>query len=287
MYLTSYNLSRSILAIGTLLTLLFNSNYTLFGYEITHFENYIYDFNFFYLLKNHLFLAKIISIIILLFVLSGYYPRITGFLHWYITYSFFLSCDVIDGGDHIGSNITLLLLPITLVDNRKNHWLKEDNNKNFIQIFTRNVFFLLISIQVCVIYLHAFVGKLFVEEWVNGTAVYYWFTHNHFGVSPSLLPFTKEIFSNNIVVTLVTWGTLVLEFFLAACILLDKKDNKRFLFLLLGITFHLNIIFIHGLVSFFFTMTSALIIYLIPSDYTINYKTLKIKNIWTKILKQY
>jgi antimicrobial peptide system SdpB family protein len=286
MYLSSYNLSRSILATGTLLTLLFNNNYTLFGFEITHYNNLIYDNNLFYVLKNHLILAKSISILVLILVISGYFPRITGILHWYITYSFFLSCDVIDGGDHIASNLTLLLIPITLLDNRKNHWQKETAKKTF-QIIIRNIFFLLISIQVCAIYLHAFVGKLAVEEWINGTAVYYWFTHNHFGVSPSLLPITKNILSNNIIVTLLTWGTLLLEFFLSACIILNKKDNNRYLFLLLGMFFHLSIIFIHGLISFYFTMASALILYLIPSNLTVNYKTFKFKKIWTKILKQY
>jgi antimicrobial peptide system SdpB family protein len=286
MYLSSYNLGRSGLATGTLLTLLFNSNYTLFGNEIKHFNNnFIYDFNFYYLLSNNLIIAKILSVIILIIVILGYFPRFTGVLHWYITFSFFLSCDVIDGGDHIASNLTLLILPITLMDNRKNHWQIE-NEKNKFQLAIRNLFILLISIQVCAIYLHAFVGKLFVDEWVNGTAIYYWFTHNHFGVSPSLLPITKLILSNNLVVTLITWGTLLLEFFLSACILLNKKDKNRYLFFLLGIFFHLSIVFIHGLISFYFTMASALILYLIPSNLAVNFKTFKFNNIWTKILKQ-
>ncbi|MBL6663105.1 MAG: hypothetical protein ISP71_03275 [Flavobacteriales bacterium] len=286
MYLSSYNIGRSVLALGTVLTLLFNSNYVLFGLEITYSTNFVYDYNLFYLLRHHLIYAKIISIVILFWVILGFYPRITGVLHWYITFSFFLSCDIIDGGDHIASNLTLLLIPITLMDNRINHWYS-DTKKNIPKKVVSDIFFLLISVQVCVIYLHAFVGKLFVEEWVNGTAVYYWFTHNFFGVNPKLLKLTVYLCSNNFIVTFITWGTLALEFFLSACILLHRKNNNRYLFYVMGILFHTSIAFIHGLISFYFTMFAALTLYLIPANLSIDVKTLKFKNIWRIILKQF
>lgn len=283
MIINSYNLSRAFLAFGLLLTLTFNSNYTLFGLDIIHLESPVFDYNLFYLLKENLLLAKLISVLILCLVISGIYPRLTGILHWYITYSFFLSADVADGGDHIAVNLTLLLIPITLLDKRKNHWFKNTSvsNKTY-QIFY-NSFFFLIAIQVCAIYLHAFVGKLFVNEWQNGTAVYYWLTHNHFGVNPSLLDTATLFLSNKYFVTLITWGTLFFEFILSACIILNRDDKRRYYILVLGLFFHFSIMIFHGLVSFFFTMSAALILYLMPNNKNFKLKDLKIKKYVTNI----
>lgn len=111
-----------------------------------------------------------------------------------------------------------------------------------------------------------FVGKLFVEEWINGTAVYYWFTHSYFGVNPLFINPVRLVLSNDIIVLFIIWGTLIFEFLLAVCLILPKNDHKRILFLILGICFHLDIEFIHGLVSFYFVMAAALVLYLIPFD---------------------
>ncbi|MFL0140302.1 hypothetical protein V2647_12895, partial [Tenacibaculum maritimum] len=195
-------IGRSLLAIGLLLTLTFNSNYTLFGLVVENHSNILFDYNLFSILKDNLVLAKTLSILVLITVILGFYPRVTGILQWYITYSFFMSADVVDGGDHIASNLTLLLIPLTLIDNNKNHWF-ENNTPNKIFTYLKNSIFLLISIQVCAIYLHAFIGKLFVEEWKNGTAIYYWLTHNHFGVNPIFKNLTISILSNKFIVILI------------------------------------------------------------------------------------
>jgi len=54
----------------------------------------------------------------------------------------------------------------------------------------------------------------------------------------------------------------LLELFLFSCMFIHNKKVKRFAWYL-GITFHLGIIFIHGLISFFFSMLGALTLYLI------------------------
>ncbi len=286
MKLTSYNLSRTLLAFSLLLTLVFNSNYVLFGLDILHLNNPVFDYNFFYILKNNLVLAKLIAILILLFVISGYFPRYFGFLHWYITYSFFLSSDVADGGDHIASNITLFLIPLTLLDNRKNHWNLNVQPINKFKLYFTNSIYFLITIQACTIYLHAFVGKLSVEEWKNGTAVYYWFTHNHFGINPYFKNLTITLLSNKYFVIIISWGVLALEFILASCIVLPQSYKKRYTFLFIGIFFHFGIMLIHGLVSFFFVMSSVLILYLMPKFSEIPIKNLKNKQIWKQFINQ-
>ncbi|TXD80823.1 hypothetical protein ESY86_17440 [Subsaximicrobium wynnwilliamsii] len=287
MTLTSYNIARTFLAFGLLITLIFNSNYTLFGYDILHLNNPVFDYNFYYILREHLVLAKILSIIILLIVISGYFPRYSGILHWYITYSFFMSSDVADGGDHIASNITLLLIPLTLLDNRKNHWSHQIVSQGNLKLYLMNSIYFLIAIQICAIYLHAFIGKLFVEEWKNGTAIYYWMTHNHFGINPIFKDFATQLLSNKFIVIIISWSTLALEFLLASCIILSQSNKKRYIFLFSGILFHFGIMLIHGLVSFFFIMSAALFIYLMPKHSQFSLNQLKNKKIWKQFINQF
>lgn len=266
MIINSYNISRSLLAFSTLITLVTNSDSVLFGNELLKDNlNGFTPYNLFYLFGDqYVWLSISLAVLILLITIIGVFPRITGILHWYVAYSFFLSCDLIDGGDHIAANLALFFIPLTLLDSSKNHWKPnmETWNKNK---DIRSVLILLLKLQVCVIYFHAFAGKLFVDEWANGTAVYYWFTHPYFGVHPSLLDTAIYLLSNEYIVSAITWGTLLLEFILASAILLSDFDwNKRRNILTLSLIFHLSIIFVHGLVSFFFVMASALVIYLVP-----------------------
>lgn len=277
--LNSYNICRTSIALGTLFTILFNSNYILFGNIQSTVDYEYYKYTLFFLFKDHLIFAKYLSIIILLVTAIGFYPRITGILHFYVTYSLLVSCDVIDGGDHLASNLTLLLAPITIFDNNKNHWTNI-NQINIMQneftIFIKKIFFLLILVQVSAVYLHAFVGKLFVEEWINGTASYYWFNHKYFGINNFFRPIFIFLFSNVFVCSFVTWGVLLLEFILSAFLIVRRDDNRRYWMYFIAVTFHFSILIVHGLFSFFFTMFGALTIYLIPENVNIIFNTKKI-----------
>ncbi|WP_340201096.1 sporulation-delaying protein SdpB family protein [Ascidiimonas sp. W6] len=266
-YTNLLGLGRSLLALGTLLTLLVNSNSVLFDINILSQQGTVLqNTGIFYLMSNHLLGAKLICILILILVMSGWYPKITGILHWYVSYSFFTSCNIVDGGDHITAVLTFLLIPITLTDPRKNHWYGVHKTTDNLKATLARAFFILIQIQVCAIYFHAFVGKIGVDAWLNGTATYYWLTHEFFGIHEVLNPLFNTLLANPFVVTLVTWGTLVLEFLLAACILLDKHSKRRYLMLLAGLLFHFSILAVHGLFTFFFAITACLILYLVPED---------------------
>lgn len=275
MIINSYNTTRSIIALITILTFLFNSNYTLFGNEILSESilniSDINRYNLFYLFKENLIIGKLLAIFILVLVISGFFPRITGVLHAYVTYSFFICTDILDGGDHIASNLTILLIPLTLLDSSKNHWKKTSFLKlgNFDPSI---IFYKLIILQVFFIYLHAWIGKIFIQEWINGTAVYYWFTHNVFGISDKLIPGMTYILSNKWITTSITWGTIIFEFIVSASIFWKQNDKRRYVLLFLGILFHFTILIVHGLFSFFFIMSACLIIYLLPynKDFSLN-----------------
>ena len=98
----SLGLARTSLAFGLLLTLLLNSNETLFSFGI---ENEIlpefnkYDFINIYNIIKDFTIAKYISIFVLILIIIGIYPRYTCIFHWWVTFSFFNTSFAIDGGD--------------------------------------------------------------------------------------------------------------------------------------------------------------------------------------------
>ena len=268
-----YGLARSVLAMGTCLTLLVNDPVVLFPFrnKLPASLFPLTEISIFHLLISHLHSAKWLAVIFLLAVVVGWRPRITGLLHWWVCYSFFSSSPVVDGGDHVASIITLLLVPICLTDPRKWHWeslpAAYPKSKYYDLAAIGGWFCVsLIRLQVSIIYLHAAVAKFKVYEWVNGTAVYYWSLHPYHGAPSWLRPFLLPLMSNPMMVIIITWGTLIFELLLFTAIVIDKTSRKRLLLLSLGILFHFLIVLVHGLFSFFFTMAAALMLYLLPWD---------------------
>jgi antimicrobial peptide system SdpB family protein len=280
-----YGLARSVLAFGTLNTILFNEDQVLFPIEVIRafqLRDFISSINLFYLcgLEN-LLVAKVITVVVLLFVLSGYLPKVTGILHWWVSYSFFSTAPIIDGGDQITSLLTLLIVPITLLDPRVNHWdkLSSERRNEFANIFC-NCIILLIQIQMCVVYFQAGVEKFKVNEWADGTAVYYWFNHNTFGTPDWLRKILNPLLIYPIIVSTLSWGAILLEIVLFGCIFMTR--NRRMKLLLPGILFHFIIALVHGLISFFFAMSGGLILYLYPVEKDIDFSRLK-KSVLGKI----
>ncbi len=274
-----YGLARTVLALGPFLTLLANDATVLFPESAVATKtatSSLVEISLFNLLAGHLWLAKGIALLILGLVIIGWRPRFTGVLHWYVAFSFFSACSVIDGGDHVSSIMALWFVPLTLLDNRKWHWQSADylqpmGKGKEAMLMAAWAVILLIRIQVAVIYLHAGEAKLQVDEWANGTAVYYWFTHHYHGAASWLKPLVQWALSHKIVVMAVTWGTMIFELVLFAALFMNPNSRRRKALLVLGIAFHFGIVLIHGLISFFCSMACCLIIYLRPADKPFNF----------------
>ncbi|MEM1320429.1 MAG: sporulation-delaying protein SdpB family protein [Bacteroidota bacterium] len=267
-YTWVYGLTRSILALGTLITLAFSSVDVLFDDAIFHEVNAKYlfsDFNFFMIFGwDHLGLAKAIAMVILLLTASGLYPRMTGLLQWWIASSFFYSSSIIEGGDQINAIICLLLVPLTLLDNRRWHWETGDFSEN--KRFVGNLAFVLITVQMAMVYLNAASDKIYAatEEWKLGNAFYYYVNDSYFAYPDWMDPLMEQLLANSFIVSSLTWGTILLELVLFG-VLFSNKRVKFALFPIAAI-FHLGIAIFLGLVSFFMAMLAGLIIYLVPKD---------------------
>ncbi|MEF8939163.1 MAG: sporulation-delaying protein SdpB family protein [Salinivenus sp.] len=269
----AYGLARTLLATCTLLTFLFNSSTGLFREAVGINKMPPCDgigsaSLFCQVPGDELWIGRIAAIVILLVVASGWYPRITGVLHWWVSFSFNTSSILVDGGDQITAVLTLLLLPITLTDDRRWHWSTRSTEKMGASTWEMSKRFLamsawiIIRIQVAGIYLHAAIGKMAIDEWANGTALYYWFTHPSFGVANWLEPVVMPLVSNGIIVSLLTWSVILFELTLFTGLVMAKHWWRKLM--IAGVLFHAGIAVFHGLITFMFAMLGALVLFLHP-----------------------
>jgi len=269
-----YGLARTLLALGTLMTLLSDGVDLLFrplGMEVTEGVSDIplLRLSLFSLLGGErLEWARWLAVLILLSVISGWKPRITGVLHWWVTASFAVSCVIVEGGDQAAAILTLLLVPVTLTDPRRSHWATRPvpiaGLRRRLQAITASSALGAIRLQVAVIYLFAFAVKLTVPEWANGTALYYWFLHPVFGLSGWSRAVLASALGSPVVVTLLTWAALAMEALLFMGLLMERR-YRPWLFAG-GVLFHVGIAITHGLVSFGIIMVAGLVLYLRPAE---------------------
>jgi antimicrobial peptide system SdpB family protein len=98
---------------------------------------------------------------------------------------------------------------------------------NTIEVLRRLTALITLSVirfQVAIIYFHALIGKLNVDDWVNGTVLYYWFTEPTIGLPASLSGLTPLLTTRLVVV--LTWATLLLEAALFMALIMPKSARK-------------------------------------------------------------
>ncbi len=273
-YTRVYGIGRTFIAFSLLTVFLFNDMDYLFNkkaIEVISNSDFIHNrLNFFGILgSDNLLLGKIISIIILLVVISGYIPQITGVLHFWITYSFNNSSILLDGGEQIATIYTFLIIPLTLFDNRKNHWQKPKKEPNLRNKFIGHLVFLFISMQSCFIYLNTGIEKIYqLNDWKNGTALYYIFNNSYFGLNDGILSLINPIINSEFVFFL-TWWVILSHLLLSYILLLDRR--KKTSFLPIGVFFHTSIAVFLGLYSFSLVMIGVLLLYILPFQHNLKF----------------
>lgn len=269
-----YGVGRSLLGLGTLLTLVFTLPEVLFtpALDIERVPVCLglgERLSLFCLLEGEPPLARWLAIAIMLLVVSGWRPRVTGVLHWWVCFSLVNSVLLVDGGDHVALVLSFLLLPITLTDPRRSHFERRaapevptsgEDVRRLVAAFAHGA----IRVQLAVLYLHAAFAKCAVPEWQNGTAIYYWLEDPQYGLAGWLQPVVLPLLRLPFVVAPVTWGVIALEFALFGGLMADKRYRPALL--AGGLLLHLGIAVMHGLVSFSIAMAGALVLFLRPLD---------------------
>lgn len=261
-----YGGGRSLISLSLLSSLLFTDVYLMFDKDILKSigsSQFIYNrVNLFaWIGYDNLLISKLLVLTILVLVISGIYPRITGVLHFWVVHSFHNACLFLDGGDQIGTILTALLVPITLLDSRKNHWAKP-REVNYYTKFLGRLFFSVIALQIAFIYFHTAVEKIYkLDQWTEGTALYYIFNGNYFGLNDFFIGLLNPIITTK-AVFFITWWVLLSHMVLAFALFIKRRDKK--IFFTVGLIMHLGIAVLMGLYSFSLVMIGGLMIYLLP-----------------------
>jgi len=218
----------------------------------------------FYCVVGELAWAKWLAVVLLAVVASGWMPRWTGMLHAYLSWSAFVNINLSDGGEQTAAVVTTILVPFTLGDPRRWHWSTAQARTSVPQRWVAFASYGLLRLQASLLYFDAFSSKMAVEEWANGTVLYYWLTHPTFGAPQWLSPVLRPIILHPVGLPMLTWSVLALEFALSAALFADARVRK--VLLPLGLLFHGGIIVFHGITSFSVIMAGLLILYLAPLD---------------------
>lgn len=270
-----YGLARSAIALSTALTLAASEASTLFrpaaGIPDSPSCEGLRRFALFCLVGESSYLewARWLAVLLLLVTASGWRPRLTAIPHWWISYSIQASAITVDGGDQAAAVLSALLLPVALIDPRRWHWRQPGASMTAgaqrpLARLVASSALLACRVQVAAIYFHAAVGKMRVPEWVDGTALYYWFSDPMFGLQEPLLSWVWPLLSNGAVVASLTWSVVVVELVLAIALVTPKGAWPPLLYT--GLAFHAGIFLVHGLASFSLTMAGALVLYLRPPE---------------------
>ncbi|GGM55579.1 hypothetical protein GCM10011608_45570 [Micromonospora sonchi] len=264
-----YGLARTLLALGTLGTLVFSPPSALFapvaGMPDAPYCEGLGRISLFCVAPDQPGVARYVAVAVLVVVASGWRPRLTALPHWWVSISVPVSISIPDGGDHVTQVLTLLLLPMALTDRRRWHWVApaDDTGRRETRLLTVTAL-VLIRVQVAGIYLHACVAKLGVTEWRDGTALYYWLADPMFGAPLWMRDALIGVLSHGTAVAALTWGSLALEFALVFGLFAPRRRWP--LLLAGGLALHLGIAVLMGLWSFGLAMFAALVLYLRPVD---------------------
>ncbi|WP_189319588.1 sporulation-delaying protein SdpB family protein [Curtobacterium sp. ER1/6] len=266
-YNSSVAIARSLLALSTLLTFLLTPRGALFLSSPENPDGVVCDaatarWSLFCAAGGSSPLSLMIVVAVTLAVLSGYLPAVTAVPHWWVSWSLNIGSPVRDGGDQVAAVLTLLLVPLLLLDGRSNHWVRDGRwaSRTWGARGTAWAMLVIIWIQAAVLYANAAIAKFAVVEWANGTALWYWIQDPSFR-PPGPLVWLIEAAQGSLFGTVaVNYGVMALELFAAA--LFFVRPSIRTIALPVLLAFHLCIGVAFGLWSFFLSMAALLVLYL-------------------------
>ncbi|WP_328687672.1 hypothetical protein OHA74_55085 [Streptomyces phaeochromogenes] len=264
-----YGLARTLLALGTLLTLAFSNSATLFRPVAFQGEHPtcrgVEAGGVFCLVPGDgLDATRWACVAVLLIVVSGWRPRLTALPHAYISFSVFTGIAIGDGGDQMTTVLVLLLTLPALGDSRRWHWSTTDSATAHPRwlLLTGTSALVVARLQMSFVYFQACVSKLPHAEWADGTGMWYWGNSLGFRAPGWLHTLISPVLANPLGVAALTWTPLFIEISLAAALLVPQR--VRYALLTAGVGFHLSIAVMMGLWSFALAMGAGLLLLCLP-----------------------
>ncbi|MFD6420486.1 sporulation-delaying protein SdpB family protein [Streptomyces sp. NPDC060198] len=270
-----FGLARTLVALGTLGTLLFSSAETLFRPVATIGDYPLCEgagsLSVFCLAPDSytgLTWLMWACVAVLLVVASGWRPRWTCLPHLYVHYSVVTGIAIGDGGDQISLILALLFVLPSLGDPRRWHWQDPSATARPAWALVGAGSLVVVRLQMSLVYFQASVAKLPHAEWADGTAMWYWSHNPSFGAPGWLEPLVGALVSVPWGVALMTWTPLFIEISLAACLLL--RPRARLWVGAAGVMFHLSIAMMMGLWSFSLAMAGGIVVLCLPAGSSVH-----------------
>lgn len=196
-------------------------------------------------------------IVILLIVASGFAPRVTSVLHFWVSYSIASSVSLPDGGETTMQVMSLFIMIASLSDSRLWHWQRPSRRgKSEALSAVAWAGSWMVRVQIAYIYLHSGLAKLSVEQWADGTATYYVSRMEYFGSGGLFADVFRELLSVPLFALSSTWGTIVIEVIIAIMIVSNKSPLAK-IALALSAFVHIWIALMIGIISFAFIMVAS------------------------------
>ncbi|MEZ0167022.1 sporulation-delaying protein SdpB family protein [Kineococcus sp. LSe6-4] len=194
----------------------------------------------------------------LILVISGFWPRVTGILHVWVTFSISTAIQLPDGGEAAAQVVTVFFALILLSDNRRNHWIIDTSSRKTSTLTPISwAASWGLRLQIFWIYISASVAKFSVPEWQEGSAIYYVARQVFFGVDGPLEGLLLWATSQPLLSLAITWGTMIGEIAIAILVLLPYRVAR--FSLVLTMVFHGGIILVIGLWSFGLIMIASVL----------------------------
>jgi antimicrobial peptide system SdpB family protein len=198
--------------------------------------------------SHGLLVSRLAAEAVLLAALTGFRPRWTCVPHWYVSASLAWSMTEPNGGDSAAMMVTLLLIPALVRDDRRWHWTRPRTPLPPAWRGSAYAAWLALRCQVALIYLQAALTKAAVPEWRHGEAMATVFSDPEYGFPRFVRNHFGAVLANGFVIHAATWGTLAVELAIAGCVLAGRRGRRAGV--LLAVPLHCAIGLGMGLVSF-------------------------------------
>ena len=206
--------------------------------------------------------GSVVVLTILGAVCLGLAPLVTGMLHAWASFSIATGIGLPDGGEHVAQVVTLLLVVLLIPDLRRVSWRWAPPASPQVLLGISMAAWWALRLQMAGIYLHSAIAKLGVEDWVNGSAMYYIVRDPSFGAAGPVGDLMRWVTTSPLGVAALTWGSIAVE--IAIALLLLHRGRARVLALGLAVALHAAIIVTIGLWSFGLVMIGAMVVAAAP-----------------------
>lgn len=218
-----------------------------------------FSLSYFYYFASNPILAVISGCLFCIFSVIGPCRQIAFMGVAATYYALHHSAIVPDGGDQIGLNMSLFCCFMAF-----GNYLLSTKNAIFQNIghFIAFYSFVLMKLQMSFLYINAAIAKIRVDNWINGSEVYYSLLSPYFGVTGIRAWLAHPILESNLAILFLTWGTIAIELFIGIAIFSTRKAKLAgsvFVVLLHG-----SIAFFMGITSFSLIMAGCAIVALVP-----------------------